>query len=156
MGKKFSEVSPSFSWFHNFPHFPSSKSTWPILFSKFYEALQISGPELPKKNVIIAINWTGIYMIDDQEQFLAEFTFADIFFITFEQSNNLHKVMFTTVSNLLYKVSRNIQKSPFTYRVVQLRHKNTPVSANNPCRFDWITVYMAIFSNKKSKFIWGL
>ncbi|XP_048520826.1 myosin-VIIa isoform X2 [Dendroctonus ponderosae] len=78
------------------------KSTWPILFSKFYEALQISGPELPKKNVIIAINWTGIYMIDDQEQILAEFTFADIFFITFEQSNNMHKVLFTTVAKEEY------------------------------------------------------
>lgn len=76
-----------------------SKSTWPILFSKFYEAVQISGPELPKKNIIVAVNWTGIYMIDDQEQILLEFTFADISFITFEHTNNIPKLMFTTVSN---------------------------------------------------------
>ncbi|XP_030747956.1 myosin-VIIa-like [Sitophilus oryzae] len=80
-----------------------SKSTWPILFSKFYEGLQVSGPELPKKNVIIAVNWTGIYMIDDQEQILLELTFADIFFITFENTNKMApKLIFTTVAKEEY------------------------------------------------------
>lgn len=74
-----------------------SKSTWPILFSKFYEALQISGPELPKKNIIIAVNSTGIYFIDDQEQMLMELTFAEISFITFELTNKIPKLMLTTV-----------------------------------------------------------
>ncbi|XP_060517528.1 myosin-VIIa-like isoform X2 [Cylas formicarius] len=74
-----------------------SKATWPILFSKFYEAEQISGPELPKKNVIAAVNWTGIYFIDDQEQILLELTFADVFFITFDNTGHVPKLMFTTV-----------------------------------------------------------
>ncbi|KAL1490407.1 hypothetical protein ABEB36_013111 [Hypothenemus hampei] len=78
------------------------KSTWPILFSKFYEGVQISGPELPKKNVIFAVNWTGIYLIDDQEQILIEFNFAEITFITFEHSQNVTKLMFTTINKNEY------------------------------------------------------
>ena len=27
-----------------------------------------TGPKLPKDQVIIAVNWTGVYMVDDQEQ----------------------------------------------------------------------------------------
>lgn len=72
-----------------------AKSTWPILFSKFYEAAQISGPELPKKNMIIALNWTGLFMIDDQEQILAELTFADITFVTFERDKIIKFILKT-------------------------------------------------------------
>ena len=32
---------------------------WPLLFSRFYEAIKTEGPELPKDNLIIAVNWTG-------------------------------------------------------------------------------------------------
>ena len=27
-----------------------------------------TGPKLPKDQLIIAVNWTGVYMVDDQEQ----------------------------------------------------------------------------------------
>ncbi|XP_066251283.1 myosin-VIIa-like isoform X2 [Euwallacea similis] len=79
-----------------------SKSTWPILFSKFYEARQISGPDLPKKDIIISVNWTGIYFIDDQEQMLMQFTYADISFISYELTNNIPKLMFITISKEEY------------------------------------------------------
>ncbi|CAG9814531.1 unnamed protein product [Phaedon cochleariae] len=61
-----------------------AQSMWPILFSKFYEAIQVSGPELPKKNMIIAVNSVGIFMIDDQEQILLELTFAEVSFVSCE------------------------------------------------------------------------
>lgn len=48
------------------------------MFSRFYEALRIEGPLLQKNDIIIAINWTGIYMVDDQEQVLLELSFAEI------------------------------------------------------------------------------
>lgn len=81
-----------------------AKTTWPILFSKFYEAMQISGPQLPTKNMIIAINWTGIYMIDDQEQILLELTFCDVSSVSFERLAHtlLHKFVLTTVRNEEY------------------------------------------------------
>lgn len=51
---------------------------WPLLFSRFYEAYRFSGPALPKNDVIIAVNWTGVYVVDDQEQVLLEFSFPEI------------------------------------------------------------------------------
>ena len=33
---------------------------------------------MPKDEVIIAVNWTGIYMVDDQEQVLLELSFSEV------------------------------------------------------------------------------
>ena len=38
----------------------------------------IAGPNLPKNDVIIAVNWTGVYVVDDQEQVLLELSFPEI------------------------------------------------------------------------------
>jgi len=51
---------------------------WPLLFSRFYEAYKFAGPSLPKNDVIIAVNWTGVYVVDDQEQVLLELSFPEI------------------------------------------------------------------------------
>ena len=55
-----------------------AKLKWPLLFSRFYEAVRVSGPVLPKNDVIIAINWTGLYFVDDQEQVLLELSFPEV------------------------------------------------------------------------------
>ncbi|GAB6026828.1 hypothetical protein CHUAL_013433 [Chamberlinius hualienensis] len=49
-----------------------AKLKWSLLCSRFYEAYRSSGPSLPKNDVIIAVNWTGVYVVDDQEQVLLE------------------------------------------------------------------------------------
>ncbi|XP_075402443.1 unconventional myosin-VIIa isoform X2 [Tenrec ecaudatus] len=51
---------------------------WPLLFSRFYEAYKCSGPSLPKNDVIVAVNWTGVYFVDEQEQVLLELSFPEI------------------------------------------------------------------------------
>jgi myosin-7 len=38
----------------------------------------LAGPNLPKNDVIIAVNWTGVYVVDDQEQVLLELSFPEI------------------------------------------------------------------------------
>ena len=55
-----------------------SRYKWPLLFSRFYEAYKFAGPSLPKNDVIIAVNWTGVYVVDDQEQVLLELSFPEI------------------------------------------------------------------------------
>ncbi|KAL3281555.1 hypothetical protein HHI36_004763 [Cryptolaemus montrouzieri] len=65
-----------------------AKISWPILFSKFFEASQKSGPQLNQKNIIMAINNTGIYMINDQEEILLELSFAEVSSVTFEHINH--------------------------------------------------------------------
>lgn len=39
---------------------------------------RFSGPSLPKNEVIIAVNWTGVYIVDDQERVLLECSFPEI------------------------------------------------------------------------------
>ncbi|XP_068084788.1 myosin-VIIa [Anabrus simplex] len=60
---------------------------WPLLFSKFFEAMRISGTTLPKDNVIIAVNWTGLYLVDDQEQVLLELSFPEVSSITINKNS---------------------------------------------------------------------
>jgi myosin-7 len=55
-----------------------AKNEWPLLFSRFYEAYKFSGPSLPKNDVIIAVNWTGVYIVDDQEHVLLECSYPAI------------------------------------------------------------------------------
>ncbi|XP_062521649.1 myosin-VIIa-like [Corticium candelabrum] len=55
---------------------------WPLLFSRFYEAYKFSGPSLPKNDVIIAVNWTGVYIVDDQEHVLLECSFPELTTVT--------------------------------------------------------------------------
>uniref|UniRef100_A0A8C3VGU1 Myosin VIIA n=1 Tax=Catagonus wagneri TaxID=51154 RepID=A0A8C3VGU1_9CETA len=51
---------------------------WPLLFSRFYEAYKFSGPGLPRSDVVVAVNWTGVYFVDEQEQVLLELSFPEI------------------------------------------------------------------------------
>jgi myosin-7 len=55
-----------------------AKNEWPLLFSRFYEAYKFSGPSLPKNDVIIAVNWTGVFIVDDQEHVLLECSYPEI------------------------------------------------------------------------------
>lgn len=43
---------------------------WPLLFSRFYETVLIDGPKLESPNLILGINWTGVYIIDEHEKVL--------------------------------------------------------------------------------------
>lgn len=38
----------------------------------------LPGPTLPKNDLIIAVNWTGVYFVDEQEQVLLEMSFPEI------------------------------------------------------------------------------
>uniref|UniRef100_A0AAR2IYX4 Myosin VIIAb n=1 Tax=Pygocentrus nattereri TaxID=42514 RepID=A0AAR2IYX4_PYGNA len=49
---------------------------WPLLFSRFYEAFKFSGITI--NDVIVAVNWTGVYFVDEQEQVLLELSFPEI------------------------------------------------------------------------------
>lgn len=76
--------------------------TWPILFSKFFEAVQTEGPKLPKNKMIIAVNSTGMFLIDDEEQIHMELTFADLSFVTYENKQQMMVFKFNTVAREEY------------------------------------------------------
>ncbi|XP_063162991.1 unconventional myosin-VIIb isoform X2 [Candoia aspera] len=51
---------------------------WPLLFSRFFEVTKFSGPSLPKKHFIVAINWKGVCFLDDSERRLLDLSFPEI------------------------------------------------------------------------------
>ncbi|XP_061235324.1 unconventional myosin-VIIb isoform X1 [Neopsephotus bourkii] len=51
---------------------------WPLLFSRFFEVTKFSGPSLPKNHFIVAVNWKGIFFLDESEKRLLELTFPEI------------------------------------------------------------------------------
>ena len=68
-----------------------AKYKWPLLFSRFYEAYKFAGPSLPKNDVIIAVNWTGVYVVDDQEQVLLELSFPEITAVSSSRLDSFYK-----------------------------------------------------------------
>ncbi|KAG8522814.1 Unconventional myosin-VIIa, partial [Galemys pyrenaicus] len=68
---------------------------WPLLFSRFYEAFKFSGPSLPKNDVIVAVNWTGVYFVDEQEQVLLELSFPEIMAVSSSRGAKLVAPSFT-------------------------------------------------------------
>ncbi|KAL3848316.1 hypothetical protein ACJMK2_019184 [Sinanodonta woodiana] len=75
-----------------------AKYKWPLLFSRFYEAYKFAGPSLPKNDVIIAVNWTGVYVVDDQEQVLLELSFPEITAVSSSRTGKMHGQSFTLAS----------------------------------------------------------
>lgn len=47
-----------------------------------------TGPSLPKNDVIVAVNWTGVYFVDEQEQVLLELSFPEITAVSSSRSVN--------------------------------------------------------------------
>ncbi|XP_055479496.1 unconventional myosin-VIIa isoform X1 [Psammomys obesus] len=68
---------------------------WPLLFSRFYEAYKFSGPPFPKSDVIVAVNWTGVYFVDEQEQVLLELSFPEIMAVSSSRGAKLMAPSFT-------------------------------------------------------------
>ncbi|KAM9732681.1 myosin VIIAa [Menidia menidia] len=72
-----------------------ARHKWPLLFSRFYEAFKISGPSLPKDDLIVAVNWTGVYFVDEQEQVLLELSFPEITAVSSSRGGKLQAQSFT-------------------------------------------------------------
>lgn len=150
-----------------------AKRTWPILFSKFYEALQTGGPSLRTKNVILAINWAGMFMIDDQEQFVLELNFCDIHFVSFERINHstLHKFILTTVRNeeyiflsleaedicslIQYLLDGLKKRSLYVVAIQDYKHPSNPTSFLSFRKGDLITLKNGLNGEALMSASWG-
>ncbi|XP_053294879.1 unconventional myosin-VIIa [Pleuronectes platessa] len=56
----------------------SAREKWPLHFSKFYEVTMLSGPPLAKSKFVVAVNWKGIFFIDEREKRLVELSYLDV------------------------------------------------------------------------------
>ncbi|KAM5280234.1 unconventional myosin-VIIb [Ctenodactylus gundi] len=56
----------------------AARLQWPLLFSGLFEITTLSGPRLPKTKLILAVNWKGLYFLDQQERTLLELSFPEV------------------------------------------------------------------------------
>ncbi|KAL6047905.1 hypothetical protein STEG23_016344 [Scotinomys teguina] len=56
----------------------AARLLWPLLFSRLFEVTTLSGPRLPKTQLILAINWKGMCFLDQKERTLLELSFAEV------------------------------------------------------------------------------
>ncbi|XP_058809187.1 myosin-VIIa-like [Phymastichus coffea] len=62
-----------------------AKNEWTLLFSKFYEAKKIFGPEFSQTNVMIGVNSMGIYFFDNKERILHKLNFYEIYEVNYQK-----------------------------------------------------------------------
>ncbi|KAB0402783.1 hypothetical protein E2I00_005145, partial [Balaenoptera physalus] len=55
---------------------------WPLLFSRLFEVTTLSGPRLPRAQLILAVNWKGLYFLDQKEKMLLELSFLEVMSLT--------------------------------------------------------------------------
>uniref|UniRef100_A0A7G3AQY5 Putative myosin class i heavy chain n=2 Tax=Lutzomyia longipalpis TaxID=7200 RepID=A0A7G3AQY5_LUTLO len=69
-----------------------------MMFSQFYEAVLVEGFQTPEKNLVIAINSSGVYILNDQEQVLVELSFTEILAVSQRiGENNIDELIISTL-----------------------------------------------------------
>ncbi|KAG8514234.1 Unconventional myosin-VIIb, partial [Galemys pyrenaicus] len=51
---------------------------WPLLFSQLFEVTTLTGPRLPKTQLVLAVNWKGLFFLDQREKLLLELSFVEV------------------------------------------------------------------------------
>ncbi|XP_065072621.1 myosin-VIIa-like isoform X2 [Ochlerotatus camptorhynchus] len=106
-----------------------AKLTWGMMFSRFYEAVQIDGTKLPSSNVIISVNWSGVYFVDDQEQVLVELSYPEIMQMDCDEgdASEVGTLFISTIQKEDY-VFKSFEAKPLTdlvnYILKELRNRS--------------------------------
>ncbi|OXU26252.1 hypothetical protein TSAR_006991 [Trichomalopsis sarcophagae] len=103
-----------------------AKHTWPLQFSKFYEANKIFNPESNLSEIIIAVNSSGIYFIDDKENIIQQFLYPQISEVNYQKNDNaiLHNLTISTIQREEF-VFQSITAESFANLVNYIMDENT-------------------------------
>ncbi|XP_062547434.1 myosin-VIIa-like isoform X2 [Armigeres subalbatus] len=107
-----------------------AKLTWGMMFSRFYEAVQTDGTKLPSSNVMIAVNWSGVYFVDDQEQVLVELSYPEIVQMEGDEGGDSSEVGTLYISTIQKEdyVFKSFEAKPLTdlvnYILRELRNRS--------------------------------
>ena len=111
-----------------------AKYNWSLLFSRFYEAYKFAGPSLPKNDVIVAVNWTGIYVVDDKERVLLELSFPEITAVSSNRSGSTVQMISIFVVNSVRNFTIDWTHEHVSRTSVRLRRQFCRIDA--PDEFD--------------------
>ncbi|XP_039878393.1 unconventional myosin-VIIb-like isoform X1 [Simochromis diagramma] len=94
-----------------------ARKKWAIHFSKFFEVTMMSGPPLPKSRFIVAINWTGIFFMDERNRQLHEIPYIAVRKVQ-EKSDSAQTISLITITG------EYVLKSPEAEKIVTLIENN--------------------------------
>lgn len=75
--------------------------SWTMLFSRFYECVLFQGPALTK-NLIIALNCSGVFFLNDQEEVILELSFPEILSTSFEKDDHVDNLYINSVQKVVF------------------------------------------------------
>ncbi|XP_032261983.1 unconventional myosin-VIIb [Phoca vitulina] len=82
----------------------AARLQWPLLFSRLFEVTTLSGPRLPKTQLILAVNWKGIYFLDQKEKMLLELSFPEVMsLITNREAQGGQRLVLSTLHQEEYE-----------------------------------------------------
>ncbi|PVD34762.1 hypothetical protein C0Q70_06039 [Pomacea canaliculata] len=61
---------------------------WPMLFSRVFELRWSAGKGLSASEAVLAVNWTGVYLLNDREQVVQEMPYPEIMTISEAKTDN--------------------------------------------------------------------
>ena len=59
----------------------SASTIWPTHFSALFEAYRVDGPALPRNDVILAVNSSGVFLLDSHYDVVVGFHFYDVIYL---------------------------------------------------------------------------
>lgn len=82
----------------------AARLQWPLLFSRLFEVTTFSGPQLPKTQLILAVNWKGLYFLDQKEKILLELSFPEVMsLITNREAQGGQRLLLSTLHEEEYE-----------------------------------------------------
>ncbi|XP_019480078.1 PREDICTED: unconventional myosin-VIIb isoform X1 [Hipposideros armiger] len=94
----------------------AARLQWPLLFSRLFEVTTFSGPRLPKTQLILAVNWRGLYFLDQRERMLLEVSFPEVMsLITNREARGGQRLVLSTLHGEEYEFV-----SPSTVAIAEL------------------------------------
>ncbi|XP_006913512.1 unconventional myosin-VIIb [Pteropus alecto] len=82
----------------------AARLRWPLLFSRLFEVTTLSGPRLPKTQLILAVNWKGLYFLDQREKMLLELSFPEVMsLITNREAQGGQRLVLSTLHEEEYE-----------------------------------------------------
>ncbi|KAM8787797.1 unconventional myosin-VIIb [Rhynchonycteris naso] len=76
----------------------AARLQWPLLFSRLFEVTTVSGPQLPKAKLILAVNWKGLHFLDQQERMILELSFPEVIsLITNREDHGRQRLLLSTL-----------------------------------------------------------
>ncbi|XP_034100634.1 myosin-VIIa isoform X2 [Drosophila albomicans] len=110
--------------------------SWPMRHSRLYEVQRLSGPKLQSDELMLAVNASGLSLIDETEQVLASCTYAELVKVQFEAQDQLH-VRTVQHENFVLQCSEALDAAELiNYMLLNLQQRSSYAVAIEGCQVE--------------------